>query len=61
MSRTRHHGNNNHIGHDYGSRFRCNKGYCAGYGKSARNEAHREMRADARAIVYSAMKSTEVI
>ena len=62
MSRTKHHGNKSHIGHDYGGRFNCNKGYGAGYGKDSRKAAHVEMRQDAkRAIRNFTPTSTKLI
>jgi len=53
MSRTHHHRhqNNQHCGEDYGSRYRCNKGYGLGYGKYSRKRSARERRADSKILI----------
>ena len=46
MSNTRHHGVDNHLGHDYSGKYKCNKQYAQGYGKDGRRRAAKERRAD---------------
>lgn len=53
MSNTTHHGKNNHQGHDYGKRFRCNVGYNQSYGKFGRKRMHEELRTDDKKLVKS--------
>lgn len=57
MSRTRHHRNqkNAHLGHDYGSRYRCNKLYGQSYGKDGRDRANSERRIDDKSEVQSGL------
>lgn len=46
MSRTRHHNERNHLGHEYGSRHKCNHWYALSYGKHGREVLHVELRQD---------------
>lgn len=46
MSRTKHHRGYHHLGHDYGGRYRCNRGYGNSYGVDGRNLADKERRQD---------------
>lgn len=56
MARTKHHGQDNHIGHDYGSRYNCNKNYAACYGVDSRNKADSERRMEDKRLVREALQ-----
>lgn len=56
MSRTKHHGIDNHIGHDYGGRYNCNKGYGASYGKDSRDKADSERRMEDKRVVIEELQ-----
>jgi len=58
MSRTKHHKGqkNQHNGHDYGSRYKCNKHYGAAYGKESRDIAHKEMREEGKEQIEDELK-----
>lgn len=53
MSRTNHHRNQKtqHLGHDYGSRYNCNRKYTQSYGKYGRDLADSERRNESKVIV----------
>lgn len=51
MSRTKHHGQNNHAGHDYGARYKVNRHYGCAYGKHGRDLADKERRESGKKII----------
>lgn len=59
MSRTRHHGKDNHIGHDYGGRAKCNKSYNNAHGAYGRQRLHEELRIQDKEIVMEELKQLE--
>ncbi len=61
MANTYHHKmqKHQHVGHDYGGRYKCNWGYGNGYGKAGRNASHKEMRHDTRMIKSETMRNYE--
>lgn len=58
MSNTRHHrgAKRRHMGTDFGAKYKCNKGYCAGVGPDPKALAHTEMRQDDKS---EAVKGTD--
>lgn len=58
MSRTKHHGQDNHVGHDYGGRYKCNKSYGNAYGTEGRNKADKERREESKRAVEQGIQDT---
>ena len=51
MSRTKHHKEYQHYGHDYGFRHKCNRGYSQSYGKIGRQLLHKELRQEDKEVI----------
>jgi hypothetical protein len=51
MGKTYHHGKDNHLGEDYGSKHKCNKLYNQAYGKYGRARLHEELRNEDKKMI----------
>jgi len=57
MSRTKHHGKDQHVGEDFGGRHKCNKSYQNSYGKDGRKRLHSELRQDDKKAIKEGIES----